>query len=144
MSGRRPPGDSSASGATILGSHISAGGSTAYKVMDGYPDQVILLVMMEEFYFSMPVGTPGGAASSREFESSPFGRRPMQATPSGPSNRPKDSLELQLALLLLRRQRSSPAGPSLANTLPPGPPRYRLWGPGLVTVSARFLMAQRV
>ena len=44
----------------------------------------------------------------------------MQDTPSGPSNRPNDSLGIQLALLLLGRQLGSPAGPGLANALPPG------------------------
>ena len=44
----------------------------------------------------------------------------MQDTPSGPSNRSNDSLGLQLALMLLGRQLGSPAGPGLANALPPG------------------------
>ena len=120
LSGRGPPGDSSAGGATILGSHTSAGGTTAYEVMDGYRDQVISPVTTDEVYFSTPVGTRGGAAPSREFGSSPFACTPTQDTPSGPSNRPKDSSGLQLALLSLGRQLGSPAGPGLANALPPG------------------------
>ena len=93
--------------------------------MDKYHDQVILPVTTEEFYFSMPVGTRGGAASGREFGSSPFGRTPMQDAPSGPSNRPKDStyLQLALALLSLERQLGGPARPGLENSLPPGDPR---------------------
>ena len=83
LSGRRPPGDSSAGGATILGSRTSEGGTTAYKVM--------VPVTTEEVYFSMPVGTRGGAAPCREFESSPFVRTPARDTPSVLSNRPKDS-----------------------------------------------------
>ena len=113
-------GDGSSEGATILGSRPSAGGSTAYKVMDKYRDRVISPVTTKEVCFSMPVGTRGGAASGREFGSSPFEKKPTKDTPSGPSNRPKDSSGLQLALLSLGRQLGSPAGPGLTNALPPG------------------------
>ena len=136
LSGRRPSGDSSAGGATILGSRTSAGGSAAYKVMDEYCGQVIFPVTTEEVYFSTPVGTCGGAASSREFGSSPFGGTPMQDAPSGPANRPKDSSELQLALLSLGRQLSSPAGLGLENSLPPG-------GPQVTAAGARSSFGER-
>ena len=121
LSGRGPLGGSSASGGTILGSRANAGGSTAYEVMDDeYRNQVISPVTTEEVFFSTPVGTQGGAAPGREFGSSPFARTPTQDTPSGPSNRPKDSSGLQMALLSLGRQLGGPAGPGLANALPPG------------------------
>ena len=120
LSGRGPLGDGSAGGGTILGSRSSAGGSTAYEVMDEYRDQVISPVTTEEVYFSTPVGTRGGAATGREFGSSPFARSPTQDTPSGSSNRPKDSSGLQMALLSLGGQLGSPVGPGLVNALPPG------------------------
>ena len=90
--------------------------------MDEYRDQVILPVTTKEVYFSMPVGTRSGAASSRKFGSSPFGRTPMQDAPSGPPGRPKDSSDLQLALLSLGRQLSGPVRPGSENSLPPGAP----------------------
>jgi hypothetical protein len=79
--------------------------------MDKYRDQVISPVTMEEVYFSTPVGTRGGAAPDWEFGSSPFGGTPMQDAPSGPSNRPNGSSDLQLVLMLLGRQLSGPARP---------------------------------
>ena len=120
LSGRGPLRDGSAGSATILGSRSSAGGSTAYEVMNEYRDQVISPVTTEEVYFSTPVGTRGGVAPGREFGSSPFTRTPTQDTPSGPSNRPKDSSGLQMALLSLGRQLGGPAGPGLGNVPPPG------------------------
>jgi len=114
-----PLGDGCAGGATILGSRSSGGGSTAYEVMNEYRDQVISPVTTEEVYFSTPVGTRGGVAPGREFGSSPFARTPTQDTPSGPSNRPKDSSGLQMALLSLVRQLGGPTGPGLGNVLPP-------------------------
>jgi hypothetical protein len=120
LSGRGLLGDGSAGDGTILGSRASAGGSTAYEVMDEYRDQVISPVTAEEVFFSTPVGTRGGAAPGQEFWFSPFARTPTQDTPSGPSNRPKESSGLQMALLLLGRQLGGPAGPGLATALPSG------------------------
>ena len=88
--------------------------------MNEYRDQGISPVTTEEVYFSTPVGTRGGTVPGREFGSSPFARTPTQDTPSGPSNRPKDSLGLQMALLSLERQLSGPTGPGLGNVPPPG------------------------
>jgi len=120
LSGRVLLGDGSAGGATILGSLSSAGGSMAYEVMNEYRDQVISPVTKEEVYFSTPVGTRDGVVPGREFGSSPFARTPTQDTPSGPSNRPKDSSGLQIALLSLGRQLGGPAWPGLGNVLPLG------------------------
>ena len=122
MSGRRPPGDISAGGATILGSRSSAGRSTAYEVMAEYRNQVISPVTAEEVHFSTPMGTRGSAAPDREFGSSPFGGTPMQDVPSGPS-RPDGGSDLQLALLSLGRQLSGPPRPRLESLPPPGAPQ---------------------
>ncbi len=96
--------------------------------MDEYRNQVILPVTTEEVYFSMPVGTCGGAAPGREFGSSSFGGAPMQDAPSGPSTRPDGSSDLQLALLSLGRQLSGPARPGLENLPPPGAPQVTTGG----------------